>query len=217
MTPSIPPCISLLFATVALLISSTVQAAIARPPFSNSEWKKGVVVLTDDRILTGEVRYNSLHHLVLLRPGEDQPITTLTIRQVQRFFYYDPQNNIIHRFVALEQYLQPNYVARSFYEIVTEGPVSYLRQPNRCSARPPHGSSLHTVAYHYFAYYQGKMVRAHAFEKKMLPTLMKQNAALTDYIRSHRLQPHHVGDQIRLVDYFNQHFSEPLAELAVPW
>ena len=105
---------------------------------------------------------------------------------------------------------------RSFYEIVIEGPVSYLRQPNRCSAQPPHGSSLHTVAYHYFAYYQGKMVRAHAFDKKMLPALMKQNAALIDYIRSHRLQPYHVGDQIRLVDYFNQHFSEPLAELAVP-
>lgn len=173
--------------------------------------------MVGDKVLNGEVHYNSLYQLLLLRSGEGQPITTFTARQVQRFFYYNPQDNIIHRFLTLEQYPHPTYAIRSFYEIVAEGSALYLRQPNQCSARPPHGSNPHTVAFHYFAYYQGRLVRAHAFEKNLLPALMQEKPALEAYLKAQHLQPYHIGDQILLVNYFNRQLPEPLAALTSRW
>jgi hypothetical protein len=182
-------------------------------PINKADWYDGVVVLVDDKVLSGEIHYNASHQLVLLRSDDGQTITTLTSRQVQRFFYYNPQDNIIHRFLAIEQLPHPTYAVRSFYEVVAEGPVLYLRQPNQCSAHPPPGSSPHVVAFRYFAYYRGKIVRARAFQKELLPALAQESPALIEYIKSQQLKPYHVGDQIVLVNYFNRQFSEPLAAL----
>ena len=196
----------------ALLVASPVLNAKASfLPINEGDWNDGVVVLIGDSVLSGEIHYNSLHQLVLLRSADGQKITTLTTRQVQRFFYYNPQDNIIHRFLAIEQHPHHAYVARSFYEVVTEGPVLYLRQPNQCSAHPPPGSNPHVVAFRYFAYYRGKMVRAHAFRKELLPTLVQESPGLINYMKSQQLKPYHVGDQIVLINYFNQQISEPLA------
>ncbi len=198
----------------ALLVALPVLNAKASPlPTNEGGWNDGVVVLVGDSVLSGEIHYNSLHQLVLLRSADGQKITTLTTRQVQRFFYYNPQDNIIHCFLAIEQHPHHAYVVRSFYEVVAEGPVLYLRQPNQCSAHPPQGSNPHVVAFRYFAYYRGKIVRAHAFRKELLPILVQENPELTDYMKSQQLKPYHVGDQIMLVNHFNQQFSEPLAEL----
>lgn len=194
-----------------------IHNAMARPfpAESNADWQEGVVILVNDGVLTGEVYYNAFYQLVLLRAHEGQPVTTLTARQVQRFFYYDSRDSIVHRFVAIEQ-PQHTYVVRSFYELVAEGPVSYLRQPNRCAARPPQGSSPHTVSFNYFAYYQGKVIRAHAFERELLPALAQQHPRLIDYLKAQQLKPYEVGDQILLVKYFNQQLTQPLANLVRP-
>ncbi len=209
----------LILTVIAALVGGlAIQDAMARPfpAESNADWREGVVILTNDEVLTGEVYYHALYQLVLLRAHEGQPVTTLTARQVQRFFYYDSRDNIIHRFVAIEQQPQRAYVVRSFYELVAEGPVSYLRQPNRCAARPPHGSSPHTVSFNYFAYYQGKVIRAHAFERELLPALAQQHPRLIDYLKAQQLKPYEVGDQILLVKYFNQQLTQPLANLGRP-
>ena len=193
---------------------ATPSAAASPLPINQADWNDGVVVLVDNKVLSGEIHYNASHQLVLLRSDDGQTITTLTSRQVQRFFYYNPQDNIIHRFLAIEQHPYPTYTVRSFYEVVTEGPVLYLRQPNQCSVHPPPSSSPHVVAFRYFAYYRGKMVRAHAFQKELLPALVRENPALVDYMKSQQLKPYHVGDQIVLINYFNQQVSEPLAALS---
>lgn len=209
---------SFALATICTLFVGSITpsgAASFSLPISNAEWNEGVIILVGDEVLSGEVHYNSLHQLVLLRSAKGQPITTFTARQVRRFFYYNPQDNIIHRFLAIEQHPNPAYAAHHFYEVVAEGPALYLRQPNRCLARPPANSNSHTVAFHYFAYYQGKLVRAHAFEKELLPTLTQENAALVDYIKLQHLQPYHIGDQILLVNYFNRYRPEPLANITL--
>ena len=198
----------------AWLVTSMMSSVTASPlPINKADWNDGVVVLVDDNVLSGEIHYNPLHQLVLLRSDDGQTVTTLTTRQVQRFFYYNPQDNIIHRFLAIEQHPHPAYAVRSFYEVVAEGPVLYLRQPKQCSAHPPLGSNPHVVAFRYFAYYRGKMVRAHAFQRELLPALAQKNPKLITYMKSHQLKPYHVGDQIMLVNYFNRQSLEPLAEL----
>ncbi len=198
----------------ALLVAAAIPNANASPlPVNGADWNDGVVVLVGDEVLNGQIHYNALHQLVLLRSDDGQTITTLTARQVQRFFYYNPQDNIIHRFLAIEQRVRSTYAVRSFYEVVAEGLVLYLRQPNQCLARPPRGSSPHVVSFHYFAYYHGKVVRAHAFETELLPTLTQENPRLIDFMKSQQLKPYHVGDQILLINYFNQQAPRPLAVL----
>ena len=126
---------SLVLTTIgACLVVLTIPNVVASPlPINQADWNDGVVVLVDNKVLSGEIHYNASHQLVLLRSDDGQTITTLTSRQVQRFFYYNPQDNIIHRFLAIEQRPRLAYAVRSFYEVVAEGPVLYLRQPNQCS------------------------------------------------------------------------------------
>ena len=198
-------------ALILLSLPGFSMTAPTTPRLTNDDWKNGVVVLEDERVLNGKVYYDYLHDLVLLRPANKQSMMTFTARQVQSFRYYDPQENIIHDFLALDHHPRLPYPVRSFYEVVTTGEVLYLRRHNRCPVAPPRDVSPHKVAFTYFAYYQGQLVRARQFERNLLPMLLEKDPTLSRYAKEHRLRPYDVGDQILLVDYFNQPQPKPVA------
>lgn len=191
-----------------------LTATHAASRLTNIDWKEGVIILNNEEVLNGKVFYDHRYDLVLLRSDDDQPVKTYSAHQVQSFRYYDPQDNIIHDFITLAHHPRSSYPVPNFYEVVTSGKVLYLRQQNHCPLSPPRGVSPHKVAYHYFAYYEGQLVRAHRFEKDLLPTLAQEDATVGHYLKEHRLRPYEVGDQILLVKYFNQRTATPVAELA---
>ena len=131
-----------------------------------------------------------------------------------RFGYYDPHINIIHDFLVLAHHPASSYPVPTFYEVVTTGTVLYLRQQNRCPLSPPQHVSPHKVAYQYFAYHNGQLIRAHRFEKDLLATLVQEDPTLANYTKTHRLRAYDVGDQIELVKYFNRRTAIPVAELS---
>lgn len=190
---------------------TAIQAAPHRMPV---DWKEGVIILNNEEVLNGEVYYDHWYDLVLLRDDPNQPVQTFTARQVQSFRYYDPQDNIIHDFLVLAHHPASSYPVPNFYEVVTTGTVLYLRQHNRCPLSPPRDVNPHKVAYHYFAYHHGQLVRAQRFTRDLLPTLVQEDPALADYAKVHHLRTYDVGDQILLVEHFNRRTATPLAELA---
>ena len=201
------------FFLAAAFFLLTLPNVLATSRLAHADWKEGVVILTNQEVLRGEVYYDYTHDLVLLRAGDRQPVTTLTARQVQSLRYYDPQDDIIHDFVVIDQHPRLPYSVRTFYEVVTTGEVLYLRKRNRCPLRPPAHENIHTVAYNYFAYHAGTLVRAHHFDKELLPRLTQDDPSLARYIDDNRLRAYDVGDQIRVIEYFNRPRSQPIAHL----
>lgn len=209
---------SSLFFLIALLcgaasVASPAEAA-STDPMATADWKQGIVVLDTKEVLSGEVHYDSRHDLVLLRSDTDRRVSVYTVHQVQSFRYYDPQENIIHRFLAVDD-SRTSYSVRNFYEVVSEGDVLYLRRRNRCALDPPPGSSVHTVAYNYFAYYRGLLVRSQQFERVLLPVLAEAHPSLLPHIKEHRLKPYQVGDQIVLINYFNSRSPVSVANVSL--
>lgn len=193
----------------------TLSAAFAATPqLTTTDWKEGVVILTNQEVRRGKLHYDHLHDLVLLRLEGQQTVIALTARQVHSLRYYDPQDNIIHDFLVIDQHPRLPYSVRTFYEVVTTGEVLYLRKRNRCPLRPPTRENAHTVAYDYFAYHQGRLVRAHHFGKELLPQLTQDDPSLVRYIDDNHLRAYDIGDQIRLIEYFNQQQPQPIAHLA---
>lgn len=190
-----------------------VTMTSATPLRTDVAWKKGVIIRNDQGVLNGEVYYDHRYDLVLLREEDGQSVRTFTARQVHSFRYYDSQDNIIHDFLVLAHHPVSPYSVPTFYEVVTAGKVLYLRRHNRCPTTPPPGVSPHTVAYDYFAYYHGQLVRSYRFEKELFSALTVESPALLTYSRKHRLRPYDIGDQILLVTYFNRHGTTPVAEL----
>ena len=205
---------TLQISTIACLMVGILSTPVFATPhrIHETEWKPGVIILSSAEVLNGDVYYNHLHDLLLLRSGDHKYIKTFTVNQVRSFQYYDQQDNIIHHFLALSR-RSSSYMTQSFYEVVTEGEVLYLRQRNRCPLDPPPNVNSHAVAYHYFAYYRGRLVRAHRFKQELLPTLVAEDPTLSDYIKEHQLKPYHVGDQILLIDHFNHQSAPPIANL----
>ena len=206
-----------LVAGIALFLigfSGFLMSTHAASRLTSIDWREGVVILNSEEVLSGDVYYDHRYNLVLLRSDDDQPVKTYTAHQVQSFRYYDPQDNIIHDFLVLAYHPLSSYPIPSFYEVVTSGKVLYLRQHNRCPLSPPRHVSPHKVAYHYFAYYEGQLVRAQRFERDMLPALAQEDPTVGHYVKAHRLRPYDVGDQILLVEYFNRRATVPVAELS---
>ena len=198
--------------TVLLLTLLFSTDTLASPRLSDAQWHEGVIILRNQKVYRGQLHYDRRHDLVLLREGEESSIATLAAQQVASFFYYDSQDNIIHRFRVINQRPYHSYPISTFYEIVADGALQYLRRPVRCPAQPPRSANEHTVAYAYFAYYRSTLVRSHHFERKLLPALVREHPTLADYVRSHKLRPYDVGDQVRLTTYFNQSLPSPLAQ-----
>ena len=179
-----------------------------------TDWKDGVIILSSQEVLSGQLFHDHIHSLVLLRSDSNDLVKTFTVHQVQSFRYYDPQDNIIHDFLSLAYQSPSSYPMRGFYEVVSEGDVLYVRQHNHCPLEPPREVNAHTIAYNYFAFYRGKLVRAHQFEKGLLPALIQEDPTLAGYMKEQHLKPYDVGDQILLINYFNHVPSVPLADLA---
>ena len=207
------------FFLIACFLGSMLSLAILpeganASQITEADWQEGVVVLNDNTVLNGEVHYDYRHDLVLLRPDVNQSVKVFTVHQIQSFRYYDLQDNIIHNFLVVDHSSRSSYSVRSIYEVVSEGEVLYLRRHNHCPLAPPQGTSVHTVAYDYFAYYQGVLVRSHQFEKSLLPALTEADPTLLHYIKEKHLKPYSVGGQVVLVEYFNRQLPTPVASLS---
>ena len=205
----------LLLTGMALSTFLSLSAEAGR--IADADWNQGVVVLSNDEVLSGEVYHDHKNDLLLLRSGARQPIRTFTVHQLQSFRYYDPRDNLIRHFLTVAlRGARTSYPVRRFYEVVSKGDVMYLRRHNGCALAPPSDLSHHTVAYDYFAYYQGQLIRSHRFEKDLLPVLANTDPTLLSYMKEKQLRPYEIADQIALITRFNRWRSGPVAKMLAP-
>ncbi len=176
------------------------------------QWYPGMVILNDASILKGEISYNYVHDLVMYK--SEQQIQTFPAHQVHSFSYWDDKEDIMHQYKVLDYAPDQYFQRKVVFEVLLQGDVVYLRKHNRYPEVNPASTrhfalqksanvSPHVVCYDYFVSWQGKIIKARHFSKKVLPEMIERDQKISEYIKKERLQLFNIGDQIILSEYFN--------------
>ncbi len=201
-----PPVFAIL---LYFLLSYTVTFATDISSTSTG-WQEGVIVLHDKTVLQGTINYDYRYDVVMYRKAGK--IITFTPLQVASFCYFDPKTNIFHRYMTLARQKTAYTERQTIFEIVLKGTVQYLRRHNQyppvISNDQSHASDQpfyqeQIVCYDYYILYQDQLIKSRRFQQEVLPQLAAVDHSLMAYIKDQRLQTGNVGDQIRLIRYFN--------------
>ena len=190
--------------------------------FSNktTEWYPGIVILNDEEIVKGNISYDYSHDIVMCKEGEI--IQTFTPHQVHSFKYFDEEANIFHEYITLSNEINPRYQQKAFYEVLLEGDINYVRKRNRFPAYNAKEGYLanrnnrlneHKVCYEYFVQYEDELIKSRRFKQEVLPIMKSKEQSLQAFMKKNQLKPYDIGDQIELVEYYNNasNLSKPTA------
>ncbi|MEM9832361.1 MAG: hypothetical protein AAF944_17145 [Bacteroidota bacterium] len=196
----------------AIATVGAISFAFSAP---QTAWSFGVIVIDDDQILQGEIRYNYAHDLVMYRKNADATLQIFSTNRIHSFRYYDDEQDRV-RYFRKYTFRENEYITRpGFFEVVLSGNVSYLRKHNgtayfdatdsrRFAVKRSGRVSPEVICYNYYVQLNGEIIQAKLFKRKVLPWLLKQNIAVKDHMKKHGLRSSYVDDQIRLLRYANQ-------------
>lgn len=160
------------------------------------EWFNGSVVLKNKKVLSGEIAYLPGRDAVFLKVGDVKMV--LPAFRVESFSQYDEEAKIQRNFVVI---LNNVGAARTFqfYEVVTAGVVSVLRQQNSG------WYSIHreTMEYEYFVMKDETIMPMKRFRRHVYPSLKQSSATLSDYVAKNKIDLFNFNDTMRLIEYFN--------------
>ncbi len=184
----------------------------AYPQISNSstDWNSGIVILNNKEIVKGAISYDYARDIVMCK--ENETIRTFSPHQVSSFKYFDEAESLFHDFVTLGVEVHPSYQHIAFYELVLEGDINYVRKRNRFPAIQAKEGYLalqnsqlneHKVCYEYFVHYNDQLIKARRFKKEVLPLMKSKEKSIQAFMKANHLRPYDIGDQIELVEYYN--------------
>jgi hypothetical protein len=161
----------------------------------NSEWKEGVVVLSDDRVLTGSISYPRGSDLIVLRTNDER--TVLLAAKVQCFRYFDDVAEINRHFICLR-----DSKCYRFYEVVIEGPVNVLRSLKRFAGR----SHIDEIeSYDYFTWVDNRLERLIYFRSRVYPKLLKEKPQeIQAFCHEEQLNLNKMKSAILIIQEFNR-------------
>lgn len=197
----------LLFFTAYLTFFSSAHAQLSNRA---TDWHPGLVILNNHEIVKGDISYDYAYDLVMCKEGDK--IQTFTTHQASSFKYFDAESNLFHEYVALSNKITPEYQQKSFYEVVLEGDINYVRKRNRFPAYHPKDGYLatrnaqmneHKVCYEYFVQYKDELIKSRRFKQEVLPIMKSKEYSIDAYMRANNLRTYNIGDQIELVEYYN--------------
>jgi hypothetical protein len=182
---------------VALLVSHLAQAQY--------HWNEGVAVLNDRQVLTGEFSY--AHSVLLAR--EKQGVTVLPSHKVYSFRFYDAQADINRHYISLDE---PHSNTKCIFEVVVWGKTSIVRKEIPFINSIP--SERKSSDFNYFAFIGNELIPLKKFRTKVYPKLLLVHSyPLQEFIRKQKLNPNHLADAIRIVQFSNKNQDTSIAGL----
>lgn len=194
------------FSLAFLFITLTV---IAQFDNHRSEWYPGVIILESEEIVKGELSYDHASDLIMCRA--DDRIKTFGPHQAESFQYYDEKTNVLHKYEVFSIRQNSYYNRKSFFEVVIDGDINYIRKRNRYPVYQPRdgylverGMNAHEVAFDYYVEVDGELIKSRRFNKEVLPQLMLNEQSLESFMKEKRLRTYDIADQIVLLNYYNR-------------
>ncbi|MBA4053538.1 MAG: hypothetical protein C0490_02390 [Marivirga sp.] len=155
------------------------------------------MVLESDRVITGRISIEPLHHLILFENNEAR--TVYPAHAIKSLYFYDEANNINRRFVSVRE-KEIAYRQYHLYEIVLQGEITFLRRQNSKTNHPSDA-----LDFNYYVRYGGDMVSLRKFRRKIYPDLrMRAGASLEDFIAANNIRTTSDKNLIRIVEFYNR-------------
>lgn len=159
-------------------------------------WHDGVVVLSDQQILNGQVAIHKRENLILFRLGEK--VTVYPAHKIQNVFYYDHNADINRKFVSIANH-EHGYAEYQLFEIVLRGQVTVLRKERFHLNHEDHED------FNYFTLYRDEVLPIKQFRKKVYPHLSDCDPIKSSaYEGKERLNLNSTKDAINLIKFYNQ-------------
>ncbi len=160
------------------------------------EWREGVVVLSDDRVINGFIHHAKGFDLIFFRTEEEKIV--LTADKVQLFRYYDSAADINRKFVSEKK----NTWGFQFYEVVINGEVSVLRELRRYADKV-HPDEIES--YNYFTCINGLLEPMIYFRNRVFRKLLEERTSeIQTYVHSNRLNPNEMRSALLIIKEFNR-------------
>lgn len=185
-------------------------ASVSLAQFNSHQgnWHEGIIILENDRIVRGELRYDYANDLIMCR--NEGKIQTFGPHQAVSFRFYEKDINLLRKFKVYEFAQNSFYKQKAFFEMVVDGDVKYVRKRNQFALYQPRDGflmyrkpSVHEVAFDYYVMVDNELIKARKFKKEVLPRLILNEESVENYIKEQKLRTYDIRDQIVLLNYYN--------------
>ena len=164
------------------------------------EWHAGVLVLRNEKIMSGEVALQGNHDLVLFRKGDT--VSVYPAHKIKSVFFYDTRQNVNHRFVSVKEERITHPVYR-LYEIVLQGELGVWRKQTSSVANSD------KFDFDYFIRYNDHLLPLQQFRHKVYHELLKNSReALLTFVGRENLDPGQPAHAIRIIEFYNRQVKE---------
>ncbi len=178
----------LLFA--AILITHLVNA--------QHNWTDGVVVLTDNRVITGAI---SVAQDVLLMKEGNERVNVFPAYKISSFRFHDSTANINRHYLSLS-HKERIFQTRYFYEIVVWGNTSVIRKEHQTVYKQT--ANADAEHFDYFVLLDQEIIPLKKFKVKAYPRLQSIHPSLAETVMQQKLNPNCLADAIRIVQLSNK-------------
>ena len=194
---------------ILVIILVSVVSGFGFPFRSTAFWCPGQITLENQQVITGDINYELKFNAIQVR--KDGTVRTYTAEQIAHFDLFDKVKHRDRRYVAIDYPLAEGYRRKTFFEVLTDGPMTvlrktkYVRRPRVTEDfRAPH-VYLNAVCRHtYYLFNDGELTELDDFQKQVLPLMERHEAVVRDYIQRCRLKLRKIHEQMRIVHLYNQ-------------
>ena len=178
-------------------------------------WHLGQVTLQNKVVLEGDLSYNWLAEMVMIRQADGR-ISTLSAEQVLQFGWFDYTQHKYRSFQSLSASITENKSRNAFFELYMDGPLAVVRRLKR-----PHGlfkrafghpanyidqptMAQNTEHFEYYVHDAGHLLALDRFYTDIYTPLMTAyERQLEQYVQSHNINSRTVLGRLILVDHYN--------------
>lgn len=161
-------------------------------------WFKGSLVLSDSKILIGEIAMEPDHDLILYQ--HDGSRMVYPAHRIQSLYFFDKSANVNRRYVSLLQFEDDIHTRYKLYEVVISGKVSVLRR-KKSNALSIYADQLD---FNYFIKFNGVLTPLRKFNRKFFNQLLSHaDKRLEDFIETNRLTANNDINTMQIIEFYN--------------
>ena len=193
-----------------ILIITGLTSANAQK-FPSDLWHEGKLVLANDEIIEGKIKYDLERGIVQVEQGEK--LFTYGANSIFYFKLFDTTVEAYREFYVLPYGLVSNYKAPVIFEVLVEGNISLLCRErittkNVQASNPYYYNSptyqQEVLVYDYFFLdRQGNITQYNLKKKELLQALSKRQSKINEYIKANRLKFDRRTDLVRIIAFYN--------------
>ena len=163
------------------------------------KWYKGTVVLSDERVLVGDISLEPAHDLILIRTGN--AVKVYTAYKIKSFNFYDVEQHINRKFLTLKDE-ETAKIPSHIYEVVLRGKATILRQPKSGFEQENNSSPLKN--FNYYVRLDNHLVNIAQFRRAVFPVLLQSHTdQIITFIYQHNLNPNIQDNAIKIIEFYN--------------